>query len=467
MADSVRISQLELIDRLTIDDIIVVNNENVNTNSIKFSNVMNSIQEYPALNFQGSVVFSGNVSLPPTTVLNKSLNDLTDVILVNPAAEQVLYYNGVTWTNKKVTDLEFNMNIDGLLDVVVLDPEVNQILVYNGASWTNLDNPSYTKAEVDALVADKPDYQDIKVTQAPAVMGGSLTYNNQNGEFTFAPDSNDQLATYAQVNALTGGDVEDGHLGVFDGTTVSTNVNVKTAIQELETALEAQGDVDLTDVYTLFGVADGDTNLGSFTGNPSYPNSTSQISDNASVRVALQDLNNAIITNNQLTVLHISDAYALFGVPSGERDLGTFNGSTISDNTTVKSALQELETAVENAGGGFSGSYNDLTDTPTLGTAAATDASAYATAAQGTTADTALQPADIGATVQGYDANTVVDADYATVKSDAAATATTAGQNDNAIDNLIAALVAIGNDAGVTDTDGLKTALAALARDND
>ena len=40
-----------------------------------------------------------------------------------------------------------------------------------------------------------------------------------------------------------------------------------------------------------------------------------------------------------------------------------------------------------------------------LGTAATTASTDYATAAQGTTADSALQPADIGSTVQGYDAD--------------------------------------------------------------
>lgn len=39
--------------------------------------------------------------------------------------------------------------------------------------------------------------------------------------------------------------------------------------------------------------------------------------------------------------------------------------------------------------GAFSGAYNDLTGKPTLGTAAATAATAYATAAQGTKADAA------------------------------------------------------------------------------
>jgi Cu/Ag efflux protein CusF len=45
---------------------------------------------------------------------------------------------------------------------------------------------------------------------------------------------------------------------------------------------------------------------------------------------------------------------------------------------------------------------------PTLGTAAATNSTDYATAAQGTLADTALQPDDIGITVQGYNAGTVI-----------------------------------------------------------
>lgn len=40
------------------------------------------------------------------------------------------------------------------------------------------------------------------------------------------------------------------------------------------------------------------------------------------------------------------------------------------------------------------GAYADLSGTPTLGTAAATDSTDYATAAQGSTADSALQPGD-------------------------------------------------------------------------
>ena len=51
------------------------------------------------------------------------------------------------------------------------------------------------------------------------------------------------------------------------------------------------------------------------------------------------------------------------------------------------------------------GAYADLSGKPTLGTAAAAATTDFATAAQGTKADTALQPTAIGVTVQAYDAD--------------------------------------------------------------
>ena len=52
----------------------------------------------------------------------------------------------------------------------------------------------------------------------------------------------------------------------------------------------------------------------------------------------VNDVNNELIT--------------LTGVSRLADDLGTFTGTTISDSSTIKGALQELETAVESAGGG-------------------------------------------------------------------------------------------------------------------
>jgi hypothetical protein len=76
-----------------------------------------------------------------------------------------------------------------------------------------------------------------------------------------------------------------------------------------------------------------------------------------------------------------------------------FNGTTVETNGvrsiagggTGAATAEQARINLGITGGGVT-SYNDLTDKPTLGTAAATASTDYATAAQGTTADSALQP---------------------------------------------------------------------------
>ena len=66
----------------------------------------------------------------------------------------------------------------------------------------------------------------------------------------------------------------------------------------------------------------------------------------------------------------------------------------------------------------FDGTYANLTGKPTLGTAAATDANAYATSAQGTKADTALQSVDLA----GYATETYVTNAIANIPNPASVT---------------------------------------------
>jgi hypothetical protein len=65
--------------------------------------------------------------------------------------------------------------------------------------------------------------------------------------------------------------------------------------------------------------------------------------------------------------------------------------TTGTDNERWMTPLRTAQAIAALSAGGVT-SYNDLTDKPTLGTAAATASSDYATASQGTKADTALQP---------------------------------------------------------------------------
>lgn len=71
-------------------------------------------------------------------------------------------------------------------------------------------------------------------------------------------------------------------------------------------------------------------------------------------------------------------------------------GATGLNATTARASLGLASVAA-------SGAYGDLSGRPSLGTAAATDATAYATAAQGAKADTAVQPATLSGYVQTSD----------------------------------------------------------------
>ena len=77
------------------------------------------------------------------------------------------------------------------------------------------------------------------------------------------------------------------------------------------------------ELVALTGVALNDSDLGTFTG--------TIITDNSSIKTALQELETDLET--AIT-------------------LGTFTGTIISDNTTIKNALQELETNLETIDGG-------------------------------------------------------------------------------------------------------------------
>jgi hypothetical protein len=94
--------------------------------------------------------------------------------------------------------------------------------------------------------------------------------------------------------------------------------------------------------------------------------------------------------------LSVDDLITLSGVSEGATHLGIFSGTTITDNQTLKAAIQILETAVEAAGGGGT---VDISGTPVVGDIAVfTDANTV----QGQTqAEAGL---DIGSDIQAYSA---------------------------------------------------------------
>jgi len=95
--------------------------------------------------------------------------------------------------------------------------------------------------------------------------------------------------------------------------------------------------------------------------------------------------------------------------PDDLDDTNTAHKFVTSDQITLIGGALQYNAAATVA---TSGSYNDLLHKPTLGSAAATDSSSYATAAQGALAVSALQMKDINVYIQPFNIHTVVDANY-------------------------------------------------------
>ena len=125
-------------------------------------------------------------------------------------------------------------------------------------------------------------------------------------------------------------------LGTFSGSTLSDNASVKTALQELETALETETADRATAITTAINNL-----IDSAPGTLDTLNEiAAALNDDPSFATTITNLINANET-------HIDNNVATLGITKDDTDLGSFSGSTIADSSTVKAALQALETAAE------------------------------------------------------------------------------------------------------------------------
>ena len=229
---------------------------------------------------------------------------------------------------------------------------------------------------------------------ALSAVSGSLTSDS----LVYIADTQDSGSSYSSKKITVANLLSDvastTDLGTFSGTTIDNNQSIKAALQALETAIETEstarasaisGLVDgapglldtlnelaaainddenfvttitnlidanethIDNVATLTGVAKDSANLGTFTG--------STIADSSTVKAAIQALETALELKAASSVVteidgNVDDLITLSGVAENASGLGTFTGSTISDASTIKDALQDLETAVEGAQAG-------------------------------------------------------------------------------------------------------------------
>ncbi len=147
------------------------------------------------------------------------------------------------------------------------------------------------------------DLSNVDITTVAPTEGQTLTWNNGDGEFQPANLPTQSSLSVDDLIALTGVTEGGVDLGVFGGNTITDNLTVRAALAELEGAVELRATISLVN----------------------------EIDDNA------------------------NDLITLTGVAENATDLGSFTGAIITDNLTVKSALQELETSLEATQGALSG----------------------------------------------------------------------------------------------------------------
>ena len=240
---------------------------------------------------------------------------------------------------------------------------------------------------------------------ALSAVSGSLTSDS----LVYIADTQDSGSSYSSKKITVANLLSDvastTDLGTFSGTTIDNNQSIKQALQALETALEAEtanrataisdlvdgapalldtlnelaaainddanfvttitnlindNETHIDNVATLTGVAKDSANLGTFTG--------STIADSSTVKAAIQALETALELKAASSVVteidgNVDDLITLSGVAENASGLGTFTGSTISDASTIKDALQDLETAVEGAQAGSAVADRTKTET--------------------------------------------------------------------------------------------------------
>ena len=158
------------------------------------------------------------------------------------------------------------------------------------------------------------------------------------------------LSGYATESYVTSAiaNVVDGAPAALDTLNeLAAALNDDASIASSLTALINANETHVDNMATLTGVAKDGTSLGTFTG--------STVGDNLTVKAALQALETAVEAAGSAATLtavsgDVTDLRTLSGTSDEDEDLGTFTGATIADSSTIKAALQALETAVEAAG---------------------------------------------------------------------------------------------------------------------
>jgi len=250
-----------------------------------------------------------------------------------------------------------------LVDVDVSGVSDNDVLAYDSTSEKFIDQ-SASAAGLQATITDG----DLTIARTSglqsALDGKQATITD--GDLTIARTSGLQAALDLKAAlaspALTGTPTSPTASAGDNSTQIATTAYVDSAVSSETDTLSGLTDTTITSI--------GDNDIIAYDSSSSkYINQTASEAGLATTSDLSSKLDTSAHTKASLDVDHL---ITLSGVTDASDDLGTFTGSTISDNDTVKGALQDVETAVETKQATIAD--GDLTIARTNGLQAALDA---------------------------------------------------------------------------------------------
>lgn len=183
------------------------------------------------------------------------------------------------------------------------------------------------------------------------------------------PDEIQALADQATLKA------DEAAVSATNAATSEVNAKLSEDNAKISEDNAAQSAIDAQNIIDNYNVTTNDlgavTDVNEIAPSASYDSATNTLTINFTTTVVVDNLSDsrtdAALSANKGSELKnsLDNINTAIGKTDGETDLGTFTGETISDNSTVKGALQELETKLDNTTNTAVNLYDGLDSTST------------------------------------------------------------------------------------------------------
>lgn len=279
--------------------------------------------------------FTGAI-IPNASTVKAALQSIETYIEANPATDKFVAISVDDTTPGYLTD---KVVAGAGLSSAILNPAANEQL----SLAVNVDN-STIEINTDALRVKDAGITNAKVASgidAVKLANGSVS----NTEFQYLDGVTSAIQT--QLDAKLAKALTDAHIFVGNASNIATDVAMSG-----EASIANTGAVTLSNAAVIAKVLTG------------YVSGAGTISAADSILSAIQKLNG----NAAAIADDVSHLVTLSGVAVDSDSLGTFSGSIIPDTSTIKAALQSLESSIEALPNPitYEGLWAASTNTPTL-----------------------------------------------------------------------------------------------------